>query len=100
MTYIHAVNPEGDMVDFRTKIFKSGNSMALRLPKSLGLQEGDEVVLVPHADSSVSFWRASDAAAVLDSLYGAFSPGFMAEGRGDTEQEERDWSRPARDAAA
>ena len=88
------------MPKFRTKTFKSGNSVALRLPKALGLKEGDEVTLVPHADGSVSFWRDSDAAAILDSLYGAFSPGFMAGGRGDIEQEERDWSRPSRDAAA
>ena len=87
-------------MDYRTKTFKSGNSIALRLPKGLGLKEGDEVTLVPHADGSVSFWRDSDAKRVFMSLYGAFSPGFMASGRGDTEQEDRDWSRPSRDEAA
>ena len=29
----------------RGKIFKSGNSLALRLPKALGLQEGTEMVI-------------------------------------------------------
>jgi antitoxin VapB len=37
---------------------------------------------------------------VFMGLYGAFSSGFMADGRGDTEQEERDWSKPSRDEAA
>lgn len=31
--------------EYRAKIFKSGNSLALRLPKALGLKEGAEVVL-------------------------------------------------------
>lgn len=76
---------------WRTKTFKSGNSVAVRLPKSAGLIEGDDVVLVPHDDGSFSFWREQDGAKILDSLFGAFSAGFMAEGRGDTEQAERDW---------
>jgi antitoxin VapB len=31
--------------EYRAKIFKSGNSVALRLPKALGLVAGDEIVL-------------------------------------------------------
>lgn len=31
--------------EFRAKVFKSGNSLALRLPKALGLEEGTEMVL-------------------------------------------------------
>lgn len=31
--------------EYRAKIFKSGNSVALRLPKALGLKEGSEMVL-------------------------------------------------------
>ena len=31
--------------EYRAKIFKSGNSVALRLPKDLGLKEGTEVLL-------------------------------------------------------
>lgn len=85
--------------EYRAKVFKSGNSMALRLPKQLGLKEGDDVTLVPHADGSISCWRQSDAKRVFMGLYGAFSPGFMAEGRGDTEQKERDWGKSSLDAA-
>jgi antitoxin VapB len=29
--------------EYRAKVFKSGNSMALRLPKALGMEEGTEV---------------------------------------------------------
>jgi antitoxin VapB len=88
------------MTEFTAKTFKSGNSVALRLPKALGLREGDEVTIVPHADGSFSFYRESDAKRVFMSLYGSMSPGFMVDGRGDIEQEERDWSAPANPAAA
>ncbi len=29
--------------EYRAKVFKSGNSLALRLPKALGLKEGSEM---------------------------------------------------------
>lgn len=88
------------MTEFVTKTFKSGNSVALRLPKALGLSEGDEVTIVPHRDGSFTFYRKNDAKRVFMSLYGAFSPGFMADGRDDIEQEERDWSKPPHEQAA
>lgn len=31
--------------EYRAKVFKSGNSVALRLPKELGLKDGDVMVL-------------------------------------------------------
>ncbi len=31
--------------EYRAKVFKSGNSVALRLPKALGLKEGSTMVL-------------------------------------------------------
>lgn len=99
--YIQRDYTEAYMGDeFRTRTFKSGNSVALRLPKALGLSDGDEVTIVPHADGSFSFWPSGSAKRVFLSLYGAFSDGFMADGRGDTEQEERDWSGSVPDRAA
>ncbi len=86
--------------EYRAKVFKSGNSLALRLPKALGFAEGEDVVVVPHANGQFSFWRESDSLNVLMSLYGSMSAGFMAEGRGDIEQDERDWSKPASASAA
>lgn len=84
---------------YKAKIFKSGNSLALRLPKALGLEEGEEVTLVPHDDGSFSFWRQDRARDVLMGLYGSMSAGFMADGRDDTAQDERDWNRDATQAA-
>lgn len=78
--------------EYKAKVFKSGNSVALRLPKALGIAEGDDIVIAPHADGSFIFWKEDDGLKVLMGLYGSFSPGFMSEGRGDIEQAERDWS--------
>lgn len=87
--------------EWKTKTFKSGNSVAVRLPKALGFVEGDELAIVPHADGSLSVWKESRNLEMLMSLYGAFSNGFMADGRGDIEQAEYDWSRtPEQDRAA
>ncbi len=86
--------------EFHGKVFKSGNSVALRLPKGWGFAEGDEVVVVPHQDGTYSFWKQDDALEVLLSLYGSMSPGFMADGRGDTEQDDRDWDQPSVSTAA
>ncbi len=77
---------------WRTKTFKSGNSVAVRIPKSVGLKEGEELAIATHLDGSFSLWRASDSRRVFMSLYGSMSPGYMADGRGDTEQGERDWN--------
>jgi antitoxin VapB len=78
--------------EYKVKSFKSGNSVALRLPKGLGIGEGEEVVIVPHADGSMTLWKQSDSKAVFMRLYGSMSPGFMADGRGDIEQADYDWA--------
>ena len=31
--------------EYRAKVFRSGNSVALRLPAALGLKDGDEMIL-------------------------------------------------------
>ena len=86
--------------EWKSRTFKSGNSVALRLPKALGLVEGDEVVIVPHGDGTYSFWKESDGLKVLMGLYGSMSPGFMSEGRGDIEQDDRDWDKGPVSSAA
>jgi antitoxin VapB len=86
--------------EWKTRTFKSGNSVAMRLPKALGLAEGDEVVIVRHEDGTYSFWKESDGLDVLMGLYGSMSPGFMKEGRGDIEQDDRAWDRGPVSSAA
>ena len=86
--------------EWKAKTFKSGNSIALRLPKSMGFVDGDDVVVTPHSDGSFSFWKANDAKRVFMSLAGSMSPGFMRDGRGEIEQDDYDWESPAAPAKA
>jgi antitoxin VapB len=81
--------------EYRAKVFKSGNSVALRLPKALGLTEGTEVVLREEQGR----YEFEPAAAVkperinLDGIYGSV-PGIVRE---PFEQKERDWGLLDRD---
>jgi antitoxin VapB len=76
-----------------TRIFKSGNSLAVRIPKELNFgapmqdveieRKGDSLVIRPIEKRSL--------AGALDT-FAAFPEGFMSEGREFHEQQERDWS--------
>jgi antitoxin VapB len=55
--------------------------------------------MIPHADGSFSFWKQGQQRDILLSLFGSMSAGFMAEGRGDIDQGDRDWTGPASSAA-
>lgn len=75
-----------------TRVFKSGNSLAVRIPKELAAtlasadveieRVGDTLVLRPLVKRKLT--GLADALA-------RFSPDFMAEGREFHEQQERDW---------
>lgn len=80
--------------EWLTRVFKSGNSVAVRLPKDLGLVAGEDIQIVPHGDGGFTFWRKQDAKRVFMALAGSMSPGFMKDGRGDIEQGPRAWDAP------
>lgn len=100
MTEVYTAGIYFFMKQFRAKTFKSGNSIALRLPKAAGFIEGDEVTVIPHADGSFSIIKVSRAKAAFMALPGRLSNGFMAGGRGDIEQPERNWSSGSSSAEA
>ena len=77
--------------DYRAKVFKSGNSVALRLPKAWGFQEGEEVIVVTDGHGGFGLRRAIDDDALLLSVYGSFAPDLMAEQRLSVDDHERDW---------
>ena len=76
-----------------TRVFKSGNSLAVRIPKELAIVEasqdieiekvGDTLVLRPVVKRKLTG---------LAEAFAMFTPDFMAEGREFHEQKERDWS--------
>jgi antitoxin VapB len=74
--------------EYRAKTFKSGNSLALRLPKALGLREGEEMI-VREDHGKFAFEPAPVEGKMIDltGIYGSI-PGLT---RMPTDESERDW---------
>lgn len=73
-----------------TKIFKNGNSQAVRIPAELAYERADLDLEIERIGDEI---RIRPARRRLDQLlvkFGQFSPDFMAAGRGDNEETERD----------
>lgn len=77
-----------------TRVFKSGNFLAVRIPKELNFGEAMQDVEVERKGDSLVIRpvKKCSLAGALDA-FAAFPSGFMAEGREFHEQEERDWGK-------
>ena len=77
--------------EYRAKVFKSGNSVALRLPKALGLTEGDEMVLREEG-GKFAFEPAPVERKTIDltGIYGS-CPGLKPVERLEADPRELDW---------
>lgn len=76
-----------------TRVFKSGNSLAVRIPKELAIVEASQEVEIERIGNTlvvrpVAQQNLDDLVDILAS----FPKSFMAEGRVFHEQRERDWS--------
>lgn len=82
--------------EYRAKTFKSGNSVALRLPKGLGVREGEEMI-VREDHGKFAFEPASAKPKKIDltGIAGAI-PGFKPLSREEREFEDspRVWDDP------
>ncbi|NSL56526.1 antitoxin [Uliginosibacterium aquaticum] len=70
------------------RIFQSGNSQAVRLPKEFRF-DVDQVEIFRRGDEVVLRPVASNAAVIFDAL-AALPADFMADGRDDTPPQERE----------
>ena len=71
---------------YSAKVFKSGNSLALRLPKALGLKEGSAMVL-REEHSKFIFEPAPEPAKYIDvSGFAGKAPGIKLAPREDFEE--------------
>ncbi len=75
-----------------TRVFKSGNSLAVRIPKELAIVEAAQEVEIERIGNSlvVRPIAQQNFDDLLDIL-ASFPNSFMAEGRERNEQTERDW---------
>jgi antitoxin VapB len=75
-----------------TRIFKSGNSLAVRIPREMLLPGmGMDAVIEAKAGAWIIRPVHKRTLAQVADKFRAFSPGFMAQGRGPQEQAARDW---------
>lgn len=77
--------------EYRAKVFKSGNSLALRLPKALGLKDGTEMIVREEA-GKYAFEPVSPEPKHIDltGIWGA-APGLKGLARLDFDPRDLDW---------
>lgn len=76
-----------------TRVFRSGNSLAVRIPKELAfLDPAVEVEIERVGNTLVLRPVEQETLADLPAIFASFSPDFMAGGREFHEQKERDWN--------
>ncbi len=76
----------------QTKAFKSGNSLAVRIPKDLAIFEPSQDVIIERKGDTLVL-RAVERKSLADvmDIFAQFGPDFMKDGRYPQEQDERDW---------
>ena len=80
-----------------TKVFKSGNSLAVRIPRELAVAgESDEVEMERVGNTLVIRPTGGRSLVGLMDVFAAFPSGFMADGRAPHDQRPRDWYGPGR----
>lgn len=75
--------------EYRAKVFKSGNSVALRLPKELGLKDGSTMIL--REERSEFIFKPEDQKEKMIDLTGIYGSISGLE-RQPFEHKEREWS--------
>lgn len=84
-----------------TRVFKSGNSLAVRIPKELAFPpEVQDVEIERVGNTLVLRPSARETLEDLPEVLAMFSADFMAGGRELHEQQERDWATAPRGAVA
>jgi len=73
-----------------TRAFKNGNSQAVRIPADLAYERTDIELEIERVGDEIRIRPARRSLSGVLTKFARFSPDFLAEGRGDQEQAERD----------
>ncbi|WP_118182366.1 type II toxin-antitoxin system VapB family antitoxin [Paraburkholderia phosphatilytica] len=73
-----------------TRIFRNGNSQAVRIPADLAYDRSDVEVEIERVGDELRIRPARRPLAGVLKKFAKFGSDFMAEGRGDPEQTERE----------
>lgn len=78
-----------------TRVFKSGNSLAVRIPKELAIVDAAQEIDIERVGNTLVLRPVEQKTlAGIGEIFAMFSPDFMADGRDFHEQRERDWATP------
>ncbi len=72
-----------------TRVFKSGNSQAVRIPKDLQFDASDQEVEIERVNETLIIRPVGHPLSGVLAKFTAFSADFMAAGRGENEESER-----------
>lgn len=73
-----------------TRAFKNGNSQAVRIPADIAYDRMDMDLEIERDGDEIRIRPARRSLSGVLAKFAKFSPDFMADGRGDQEQAERD----------
>lgn len=73
-----------------TRVFKNGNSQAVRIPKDMAYERTDMELEIEREGDEIRIRPARRSLAGVLTKFAKFSRDFLAEGRGDQEQAARD----------
>lgn len=73
-----------------TRAFKNGNSQAVRIPADLAYERTDMELEIEREGDEIRIRPARRSLSGVLTKFARFSPSFMADGRGNQEQVERD----------
>ena len=73
-----------------TRAFKNGNSQAVRIPADIAYERMDMDLEIERDGDEIRIRPARRSLSGVLSKFAKFSPDFMAEGRGDQQQNPRD----------
>jgi len=73
-----------------TRLFKNGNSQAVRIPAELAFSSSDMELLIERVGEELRIRPAQRRMGNVMKVLSSFSPNFMSEDRGNQEQTERE----------
>ena len=73
-----------------TRLFKNGNSQAVRIPAELAFSSSDMELLIDRVGEELRIRPAQRRMGNVMKALASFSPNFMSSGRGEQEQAERE----------
>ncbi|MCA3778528.1 MAG: AbrB/MazE/SpoVT family DNA-binding domain-containing protein [Burkholderia sp.] len=73
-----------------TRVFRNGNSQAVRIPADLAYERSDMELEIERVGDEIRIRPTRRPLTHVLEKFANFGPDFMAEGRGDQEQAERE----------